>query len=330
MALLDKKDRRIVYELDRNARQPLAAIAKKAGLSREAVLYRLKRLLKNGVIRDYLTVIDMSRLGFSHYKVCVKLHNISEKEEAALVAWLCKNPFVTWVASCDGKYSLLFALKARDLEETSSLLQEVNNRNWKFFLSQDVAPIVRGRHFYRDYLVGGRGQTERRIFWGTGRETVEIDEADAAILDALAKNARASSVEMARKAGLSPDAVIARVRRLQKSGLVAHCMIWPDVNRLKGAYYKVLVSLRDMNSEKQRQLEEFCMNHPNIVYIVNTFGPWQFEMDVEVEGVAEFRALMRGFLEKFSGIVSDYTPLNIYQEYKFRFFERECLQKVWK
>ena len=41
---IDKKDRRILYELDLNARQPLVSIAKKTGLSQQVVDYRIKRL----------------------------------------------------------------------------------------------------------------------------------------------------------------------------------------------------------------------------------------------------------------------------------------------
>ena len=76
--VLDKKDKRILYELDKNARQPLSEIAKKVQLKRESILYRLKKYLQEGLIRDYLTVIDMSKLGFTHYKIYLRLHNINE------------------------------------------------------------------------------------------------------------------------------------------------------------------------------------------------------------------------------------------------------------
>ena len=41
---LDLKDRKILYELDINSRQPFAAIAKKVGLSKQTVINRVKKL----------------------------------------------------------------------------------------------------------------------------------------------------------------------------------------------------------------------------------------------------------------------------------------------
>ncbi|MBU2638873.1 MAG: Lrp/AsnC family transcriptional regulator [Nanoarchaeota archaeon] len=322
MEKLDKKDKLILYELDRNARQPLSAIAKKANLSRESILYRLKRYLSAGIIRNYLTVVDMPKLGYSYYKVYVKLHNITEKEEKSFIQSLCKNYYISWVASCDGEYSLIFGAKAKDLLELNSVLKEISGKYWKFILRQEVCPIISARHFYRDYLIGAKATTERKIIWGGKQETVKLDEKNLLILDALCENARASAVEISRKVKLSPDSVLQRIKQLEKSGIIGHYMLWPDVAKLKGIYYKVLVSLHSVTEEKEKELAAYCHAIPNIVYMVNTLEPWQLEMDIEVESVEEFRKLIREFMARFADIVSDYKPLSIYREYKFRFFER--------
>ena len=328
MVNLDKKDRVILYELDRDARQPLSKISKKAKLSREAVLYRLRGYLRNGIIRRYLTVVDMAKLGFGHHKVFLKLHDISEKQEEGLIADLCKNPYITWVSSCDGQYSLLFAVKARSLIELDSILKEIGKKYWRTFMIRDIASIVRAYHYYRDYLVDAEGTTSREIKWGdTAAAGIKFDETDVSILDAICEDSRANSVEIAKKAGVSPDSVLMRIRRMEKTGLIEHYMIWPNVNRLVGLYYKVLIRLHDLDSRREKRLFSFCLRHPNIVYSVHAFGPWQFEIDVEARDLEEFRSIMRGFMNEFADIVSDYTPLNIYQEHKYRFFEKECMRR---
>ena len=326
MAELDKKDRIIIYELDRNARQPFSHISKKAGLSRESVLYRVKGYLNSGTIRNFLAVIDMSKFGFSHHKVFVRLHNISRKQEAELIVSLCSNPHISWVASCDGKYTLVFGVKARNLQDLQGIMKEINGSYWHFFLSQDVASIVEARHFYRDYLVGRHGTTKREIRWSSGEFASNVDMKNIEILEKLSENPRATSVSIAKAVGLSPDAVLKKIRRLEKDGVIDHYTIWPNANMLAGEYYKVLITLQNFDSKNEVMLHAFCKEHPNIVYIVNTVGPWQFEIDIEVENAAEFREIIRSFLERFSGIVSDYSALNIYQEHKFRFFEKAALR----
>ena len=58
MIKLDLKDRKILYELDLDARQPLTQIGKKVGLSKDVVSYRMKKLQDEGIIKNYYTVID--------------------------------------------------------------------------------------------------------------------------------------------------------------------------------------------------------------------------------------------------------------------------------
>ena len=323
---LDQKDLTILYELDRNARQPLSAVAKKAALSREAVLYRLRRYRNDGLIRNYLTVVDMAKLGFTHAKVYVKLHNATQADEEAFIAYLVSNPFIAWVASCDGGYSLVYGTKFRSMIELNRILSGIRSRFWRIIKHEDIATIIDAHHFYRDYLVGARGSTERQIAWGGAPAPITLDDADTLVLDALCADPRIPAVEIAKRIGLSADAAIKRIRAMEQKQLITHYLLWPDVAKLRGIYYKVLVTLNSASAARLNGLVAYCFDHPDIVYAVNCLGQWQFEMDVEVADVQEFRALMRDFLARFSGIVSDYSALNVYEEHKFRFFEKECME----
>ena len=61
MIKIDAKDRRILYELDKNCRQSNSQIGKKVGLGRDVVSYRIDKLMKQGVIDNFFTVIDTFR-----------------------------------------------------------------------------------------------------------------------------------------------------------------------------------------------------------------------------------------------------------------------------
>jgi len=319
---MDKKDKIILYELDKNAKQPLSKIAKIANLSRESILYRLNKYKKEKTIRDFLTVINMSKLNYFFTKIYIKLHNITETQEKELINDLKSNKDIAWVASCDGKYSLVFGPKAKNMQELNNILREITNKYNQFILNQDNATILSAHHFYRDYLIDKKATTERKIKWGEELQETNLDETNLEILNELSKNTRIPAVEIAKKLNLSPDAIIKRIKSLEKAGIIEHYMIWPDVNKLIGEFYKVLVTLKNLTKEKEKQIQEYCLQHPNIVYLVNTLGPWQLELDVEVENTQHFREVIRDFLNTFPEVVSDYTPLNVYEEYKFRFFEK--------
>ena len=99
---MDLKDRKILYELDSNARGSNAEIAKKVGLSKQVVGFRIKRLLNEQVISSFYAVIDIAKLGFTVHKNFIRLQNIDVEKEKELVAFLVNHPNVVWVASCDG------------------------------------------------------------------------------------------------------------------------------------------------------------------------------------------------------------------------------------
>ncbi|MEK6860111.1 MAG: Lrp/AsnC family transcriptional regulator [Nanoarchaeota archaeon] len=214
------------------------------------------------------------------------------------------------------------------MEELNNILKEINNKFWKFIKEQHITTIINAHHYYRDYLIEKKGTTERKIEWGGSNNKIELDERDIVILDMLSKNSRINSVEISSKLKISPDTVIQRIKKLERLEVIEHYMIWPDVNKLKGIYYKVLINLHNFNNEKENKLYNYCLQNPNIVYLVNCLGDWQLEIDIEVESIQEFRKLIRDFLSNFSEIVSDYTALNIYEEYKFKLFEKEIFSNL--
>ena len=48
---IDKTDRKILYELDLNARKPHSQIAKKLRINRSIVSYRINEMKKKGIIK---------------------------------------------------------------------------------------------------------------------------------------------------------------------------------------------------------------------------------------------------------------------------------------
>ena len=87
---LDMKDRTILHELEIDSRQPISRLAKKVRLSREAVSYRMKKLAESGVILWFRADINITRLGFTYYRLHLRLHNVNKKKEQELVKFFSK------------------------------------------------------------------------------------------------------------------------------------------------------------------------------------------------------------------------------------------------
>ena len=55
---LDKKDFKLLYELDKNSRLSYSQLSKRVRLSQESVRYRISRLVKDRIINKFFTVIE--------------------------------------------------------------------------------------------------------------------------------------------------------------------------------------------------------------------------------------------------------------------------------
>ena len=65
MKNIDLKDRKILYNLDLDSRQSLTQIGKNVNLPKNVVLYRINKLIKRGIIKNFYTVIDLHKLGYN-------------------------------------------------------------------------------------------------------------------------------------------------------------------------------------------------------------------------------------------------------------------------
>jgi Lrp/AsnC family transcriptional regulator, leucine-responsive regulatory protein len=317
---LDAKDRKLLHALDVDAREPNSEIAKRIGLSKQVVGFRIRRLEKERIVSSFRPVTDIAKLGFTIHKTFLKLRNIDQRKESELLEFLQGHPCVVWIASCDGTFDLAFGTLARDMVHLDATLKEIQRPFEQFISERQIATIIQGDYFSRDYLLGRQERESRTMSsFGAAPSPVHIDALHTAILQELGKDARQGAVEIAKRVPLGPDAIADRIRRMEQAGIIRGYTIVPNESRYPYLHYKILVGLRNLSQERERALGEYCMRHPHIVYTVKALGPWDFEIDVEAESVERFRSVLMGLKSAFSDIVRDYSTLHIYQVHKYNF-----------
>jgi len=107
------KDKKILTLLDENARLSNSQIAKRVGLSKPAVEYRLKRFEKNNIIFQYYTVINFSKLGYSQYKIYFKFQDTTLEDEQKIIDYWKNDGNSAWVAQIRGRWDLAVSILAK-------------------------------------------------------------------------------------------------------------------------------------------------------------------------------------------------------------------------
>jgi DNA-binding Lrp family transcriptional regulator len=111
---IDRIDRRILSELQRDCSQPNAALAARVGLSESACLRRVKLLEKDGVIERYTAVLDAAKLGLAEsFMVRITLKGQTDRDLGAFEAAVLRVPEVAECSLTTGEADYMLRVVAR-------------------------------------------------------------------------------------------------------------------------------------------------------------------------------------------------------------------------
>src|SRR3989338_8254247 len=104
---LDTKDRKILSELDVDARQSNSQIGKKVGLSKEVVKYRIDRMIENGIILRFHTIINYFKLNIVKFKLYLRLTKVDKEKFEEIGQYFYKHNKTEWIAITTGRWDII-------------------------------------------------------------------------------------------------------------------------------------------------------------------------------------------------------------------------------
>lgn len=297
--LLDGKDRRILYELELNARQGYARIGKKTKIPGEVVAYRVARMERDGVISGYFTFIDAAKLGYQSVRVYLKWMDAGKKKEREGIEYLVRHPLTWWVLDVQGGPDVAFSVWVRNLDEFYGFWEKFKQKFRGNIGDAQFSIILRESSYPRAYLIDEPVKRTARVV-GAG-PALPIDEVDKRILRTIAMNARAPLKEIAARAGISAPLANYRLRMLVKNKVILGFQ--PIINRRKLGllWAKIFVNLNDMGVK--REMTRFLEASPNVIYLQDVIGPCDVDIEVEVFGHDGLNDFISSLKEKFGASI---------------------------
>jgi Lrp/AsnC family leucine-responsive transcriptional regulator len=313
---LDLLDRKIVYQLDLNARQANSQIAKKVRASKEVVNYRIKRLEKEGYISGYHTIINFWKLGYQTIRVYLKFIDMGGDSKDELINYLVNDKSVLFVLNTEGNYDVGFGVLVKNLPEFEKFYENLKNI-WKPLIAKEhVSFYTAIYHFNRDYLLENQNK-ELKSLVIKEEPIVPHDEKDIKLLKLLAEQARISILDLSEKLNMAPRTIAYRIKQLEKKKvIVAYRMIF-NLDKIHYEHYKLDITTRE-NSIIPKIIS-FCNKNPNITFIVRTIGGADLECGVEVLHRESLDQLMDEIRKSFEGI-REITSTNLRGYKKYVYF----------
>lgn len=299
MIKLDAYDRKILESLLTNSREQVSAIGKKVRLRRENVNYKIHRLMKEGLIKEFNTILNEKKLGLHHYVVFLELINLQQDTEQNILEYLKESKFMSWVGTSAGKWSLVFDIVIQEEIDLDKILNDLLIKFGGFIDNYVVLKLHGGDYFGCKLL----GVVKKPIFNHTKIKGFNIDKTDLKILHLLNKDSRLSLVGISKEVGLTPNGVNNRIKNLEKRGFILGYTISLDWKKLGYEWYGVQLKLVKFGGDTDKKLVNYFNQHHSIVFYYKYLGgSWDYDVGVIVKNSIELREFINEFRKKFSDI----------------------------
>jgi len=297
---LDDLDRRIIAQLDSDARASNARIARQLRINKNVANYRINSLEARGIIRGYYAIIDTFRLGYFAYRAYLKLQNTGPQKQKEMMDFLIAEPSVWWAGTIQGQFGIAFLAWGRRQADIISFWSSFNSR-FRDFIGDARVSVYHGLEQFSLPFAATRAGPD-----AVGAdEPVKIDATDAKLLKLIANNARASLLSLAGKMKLTPAAVRYRLRQLEKRKVIVAYRANIAMDKLGYSLYKADFSVRD--TAALPQMRQYALQSPGVFYIDHSFGWADFEMEVYASSAGEFYSFLEKFRSRFASSIRDYS-----------------------
>lgn len=322
MARIDLKDRKILYQLDIDSRQPLSKIGKKVGLPKTVVAYRINKLKKMGIIKSFYTVIDAFKLGYTSLRFYLSYQYTTPEIEKEIVNYFKNNKYTWWLGTFEGRFDLAVIMWVKDLNDFYSFWK-VTLKKFRHYFQEQVFSLYVMLYLYRySYLLKDYDKSDRTKFEITGGgKKVETDDLDFQILKLIAENARMPVTKIAKNLNSTVTVINYRMKKLTRLGVIQGFRVNYDFSKLGFQWFKIDIDLKKY--EQREQIINYVKTNPNLIIIDESAGVADLELEFHLENLGKLHEIMNNIIIKFPDAVKNYRYIYAVKVHKMHYMPAE-------
>lgn len=143
---------------------------------------------------------------------------------------------------------------------------------------------------------------------------IKLDLKDKKILKELFSDARIPLSIIARKVSLSKEVVNYRVNNMIKKGLIRGFNSVYDVQRFGWKIYMVFMRLKGIDNEKESEIINHLIKHPNVAWIVKCIGNYDLILKLFIKEDHVPHEIMKDIQSRFDSFIDEYLIEQIKNE----------------
>lgn len=296
---LDSIDKRILFELERNARLSDVKLAKIVKKSKDAVRYRIRNLEKGGVIQNWKTWIDLSKMGYRADTIYMTIMNLPEKKQK-LIDEIKKDPFVYWIGVAEGAWNIGVTYFVKSNAELYDIKNRLLSRYHDLIVDIQITSLVSVSVHEKTFLAQGNSSL---ITFTENVEQIEIDSVGKKILQELYFDSRKNIATIAGNLSTTVDIVRNRMKKLEEQGVIIRYTIAIDYSKIGYEFYKASIYLKSFDKETIEFMLNYAEKSNTIINIVKQIAPWDIEFVIFARSFKEYNDSIGAFTTKFKNSI---------------------------
>lgn len=318
MIKIDVKDRKILYQLDLNSRQSLKLIGSNVRLTKSVVQYRIDRLVKDGVIKNFYASIDFYKLGYINLGIYINYQYYTPEIEQAIIQYFVRSEHAWFIANVQGKYDLIVLFTVHNMNQFFSFWKKTLS-NYRFYFQNAVISFFTKTHYLPvSYLLEEPDSTQRlQHELVDGGAPVDIDEKDREILQHISLDSRKPLAKIAEELQTSSTMIANRIKKLEKTKVINGYRINIDYAKLGLQLFNVQFNLR--NYDKIHHIINHAKRNPHLISASEVMDNWDLSLNYHIRNFNDLHLIIKDIYNTFPNDIKNHMTFNYPQIYKYNY-----------
>ena len=321
---LDKKDLRILLELENNCRKTNKHIARAARLSKEAVSYRINKLLNAKIIRGFSTIIDYQKLGLNVGTFLIKTRGLSNDNEMKFIEHLKEINYTSWIGKTMGRWDFLIAFMYKDTYDLNAALTKMMNAFSEKISEYKLLFDLDNYYFSGKVLFESLNSEVTPCTFSLGENKIgenknpKIDSLDLKLLKTYSSDARLSFLKASKKLNCSLNTVKYRLKTLEEKGIIKSYSARINYNNLNFIWAICFFKLKNFSEDNKKPIISYLKQRKNVTFVVNTVGEY-VDCDVQIKSSKDLEIFLKDVRNLFEDNLVSIDTLNVTKVFKQNF-----------
>ncbi len=151
-------------------------------------------------------------------------------------------------------------------------------------------------------------------FFGKEPELEVLDELDQKILSLISINARISVLEIGKLLKKPPTTIRTRIKLLEKREIIQGYTTYIRAQNYEMQSYRLFLYLENMDEHSRKKLFSYASENSQIILAIETLGPWNFEITLEVENQEKLQREIVELRNQFNNVIKNIEFIIMFED----------------